>query len=259
VGQGVRIIDVPTVSGQFGLFTDLHGAKTGSVFSDNLRSAAAKYYGHAGPLFVKLLIDKLRGLTLSTKLEEMMPDFGDDLNAQEGRVARAFALVALAGELAIAWGILPWQEKDGRIAAVELFDQWQRSQLRSDKGKEYAQMLTVVRDFIEVRGADFSDAEWTPQYDPISGRLVNPEPVIHERAGDWKEIGGKRIYLFNTAGLKRASSGFEHRKVAEVLDQAGALIEKTPGRRTKKLWIPQLKESFDFYWIDPEKLELNNP
>jgi len=51
VGQGIRIIDVP-VTGKFGLFNQLHGSSNGSVFADKLRDAAAKDYGHAGPLFV---------------------------------------------------------------------------------------------------------------------------------------------------------------------------------------------------------------
>jgi putative DNA primase/helicase len=36
VGQTVRIIDVPVVNGQHGLFSDIHGAKNGAEFSDAL-------------------------------------------------------------------------------------------------------------------------------------------------------------------------------------------------------------------------------
>lgn len=257
VGQGIRIIDVPIALSQYGLFTDLHGARTGSVFADTLRASAAKHYGCAGPSFVELLINNLgAGLSLSTRLEEVTPKFGNDLSAQEERVARAFALVGLAGELAIEWNILPWAAGEAREAAVEIFAQWRRSQPRSSKGKEYAQILEGVRNFIEVREADFSDADWAPDYDPNSGRIINPEPVIRERAGYWKEIAGQRLYLFNAEGLKRASSGFGARKALEVLEVQGALIDKDQNRRTKKIWIPHLKRSLDFYVIDPEKLQL---
>ena len=256
VGQGIRIADVP-VSGSFGLFNDLHERKDGSVFSDEIRSAAAQYYGHAGPLFVQRLIDAGPAIAPGSALAAFLPRFGDDLSAQEQRVARAFALAALAGELATAKDIVPWREGEALNAAVEIFDLWRAAQPRSPRGKEYAQVLTGVREFIEVHGADFSDSEWMPEVDLDISRIVNAEPVIRERAGYWKDItADKRIYMFNADGLKRASSGFGVGKVIQVLEAAGALRDRDEGRRTKKTWIPQLKRHLNFYWVDPEKLEL---
>src|SRR4029077_8879600 len=98
-GQGIRLADIP-ISGNFGLFDDLHGRKDGRVFSDEIRNAAARNYGHAGPLFVGRLIDAGPEMSPGTSLAVLLPRFGEDLSAQEQRVARAFALVALAGELA---------------------------------------------------------------------------------------------------------------------------------------------------------------
>jgi putative DNA primase/helicase len=145
---------------------------------------------------------------------------------------RAHQCHLLAGELAIEWGILPWTANSALLAAVEIFNHWKATQPKSDKSKEHTQILNGVRDFIETRGADFSDVDWVPERDSY-GRLMNPEPVIHERAGYWKDLG-KRVYFFNVAGLERASSGFGSRKAAEVLDDAGPLIQKDPGKRTKK-------------------------
>ena len=131
-----------------------------------------------------------------------MEDFGAGLNAQEIRVARAFALAALAGELAIEWELVPWPANQPRTAAEEIFGIWRASQPHSPKGKEYAQIITGLREFIEVHGADFSDADWTPDYDQ-NNRIVNPEPVVHERAGYWRDDlpNNKRIYMFNADGL----------------------------------------------------------
>ena len=113
VGQGLRIIDVPVV-GKFGLFDDLHDSpndtQDGSVFANKLREASAEYYGHAGPLFVQHLIDELPKLSLQAGLADvmgLMADQENPLGDQEKRVARAFAVAVLAGELAIKWGILP--------------------------------------------------------------------------------------------------------------------------------------------------------
>ena len=53
VGQTVRIIDVPVLNGQHGLFGDIHNAKNGAEFADSLREAGGRHYGHAGPSFIK--------------------------------------------------------------------------------------------------------------------------------------------------------------------------------------------------------------
>jgi putative DNA primase/helicase len=253
VGQTVRIIDVPVVNGKHGLFNDIHQTANGAEFADALRDAAAKHYGHAGPLFIQKLIDNYSRLQLSRGLAGLQTAFGSNLNAQDARVARSFAIVALAGQLAIDWGILPWEEKLPLTAAVEGFNQWKSTQPQSTKSKEIEQLLKAVRDFIQTYGACFSNIDWTPVYDKDTGRILNAEPVIHERAGYWKEINEKRIYLFTSKGLDKASGGFGTRKAAEVLDSIGALVEKTTGRRSKKARTPD-GHSVDFYWVDPDML-----
>ena len=96
-----------------------------------------------------------------------------------------------------------------------------------------------------------------PEYDADSGRIINTEPVIRDRAGYWKEINDNRVYCFNVEGLKRASGGFGARRAAEILDALGGIVDKDAGKRTKKIWIPQLKRSLSFYVVDPEKLDLS--
>src|SRR5262249_39046290 len=131
VGQTVRIIDVPVVNGDYGLFCDIHEKKNGAEFSDALREAASKHYGHAGPSFVNELITRYAGLRLTTRLNIIQQEFGKNLSAQDTRVARSFAIVALAGELATEWGILPWEKDSALVAAVEIFKHWKQTQPES--------------------------------------------------------------------------------------------------------------------------------
>jgi putative DNA primase/helicase len=49
VGQGIRIADVP-VTGSYGIFEHLHARTDGAVLADELRAAAAQYYGHGTAL-----------------------------------------------------------------------------------------------------------------------------------------------------------------------------------------------------------------
>jgi putative DNA primase/helicase len=189
---------------------------------------------------------------LPSRLAEILKSFGDDRNAQECRVAQGFAAVALAGELAIEWGILPWKIKAAHDATVEIFKHWRSTQPQSKQSREHAQILKGVRDFLETYSASFSDIDWSPNLD-IRGRIINPEPVIHERAGYWKEVGNTRFYLFTTKGLEKASSGFGSRRAAQVLDEVGALKDKDAGKRTKKVRTPGGHPT-NFYYVDPEKL-----
>jgi putative DNA primase/helicase len=258
VGQTVRIIDVAVATGEHGLFGDIHGAENGHKFSERLRNMAATHYGQAGPSFLQRLIPNYADLGLSDRLSSIVKQFRSNLNAQDARVARSFALVALAGELAIEWEILPWEKNTALIAAVEIFSHWYSTQPQSVKNKESAQLLKGVKDFIETRGADFSDADWVPQIDS-EGRTTNPIPVIRERAGYWKEeqdeAGNlKRIYCFLSAGLKRASGSFGAHKAAEILNEFGALFKKEKNRYSHNLWVAELQRYLRCYWVDSEKL-----
>jgi putative DNA primase/helicase len=257
VGQTVRMIDVPVINGPHGLFSDIHRAKNGAEFADALREAADKNYGHAGTKFIAELINHYPSLDLPARLAATLQEFEKTegaLGAQDRRVARCFALAALAGELAIEWGILPWNKGRALIAAIEIFHHWKQTQPESTRSKETQQILKAVYDFIQTYGACFSDIDWVPMHDPY-GRLTNAEPVIHERAGYWKDVGGKRIYLFTAKGLDKASGGFGTRKAAEALDEVGAL-EKGADKRSKSTRTPDGGKT-RLYWVDPEKLEQN--
>jgi putative DNA primase/helicase len=82
-------------------------------------------------------------------LTDSLKGFGDNLNPQESRVARSFAVIAMAGELAVKWGILPWKQNSALDAAVRIFERWRATQPVSNKSKEHAQILERISDFID--------------------------------------------------------------------------------------------------------------
>ena len=247
VGQGIRIADVP-VTGSYGIFEDLHGRTDGAAFADELRGAAAQYYGVAGPLFVERLIEELSnssGLSLSTRLAEIMPRFGDELNAQETRVARGFGIAALAGELAIEWGIVPWEKGRALTSAIAIFGHWRAAQPRSPKGKEHAQIAELITDFVDKHGSRFCDIQ-----------SENPDSfTIRDQAGYWEDlVDGGRIYLFTSVGLKDATGNFGTARVIEAIAAAGAFVlVGENGKKAKQRTIPG-RERKRLYHIDVEKL-----
>ena len=81
----------------------------------NFIDAAQSYFGTAGPAFVEAFITdrdtsvaKARGL-----IDAFAEQHATGADGQVQRVARTFGLLAAAGELAIAYGVLPWTPRRG--------------------------------------------------------------------------------------------------------------------------------------------------
>ena len=250
VGQGIRIADVP-VKGDYGIFEDLHGRNDGAAFADELRDAAARYYGVAGPSFVERLIKEISsGLSLPTKLAEILPGFGEDLNAQETRVARGFGIAALAGELAIEWKIVPWEKGEALTSALAIFGHWRAAQPRSPKGKEHAQIAGLITDFVDKHGSSRFCARDSTDPDRFT---------IRDQAGYWEDLPDGRIYLFTSVGLKDASGNFDKARVIEAIEAAGAFtVVGEDGKKAKKRRIPGGGDK-RLYHVDVEKLRGEHP
>src|SRR5262249_11938717 len=145
-GQQMRLLDIP-VSGKYGLFDNLHGFENGAAFSDALRSAANTDYGYAGPALVENII-KGGNATLTTEHAHYVQSLATG-NWQENRAAsQTFALAAVAGELAIRAGILPWPKGTAIQAASEVFGLWCEARKADNRSGEHTEILNKVLDFI---------------------------------------------------------------------------------------------------------------
>ena len=176
-GQSVRMLDIP-VEGKHGAFDDLHGFKGGAEFADALRESARQHYGHAGPRFVRALIEAraVGELDLSARLIETQKHF-QPANEPQRRAARIFAILALAGELAIEWEILPWKKREATKACVTLFERWQKQTLVSAASSPEKKILAAVANFIDR----FGDDRFSELFDCRSGSSVR------DRAGYWQD------------------------------------------------------------------------
>jgi putative DNA primase/helicase len=117
-GQTVRLVDVPADAGAgFGLFEELHGSTSAQAFADGIRGSAAVHYGHTARLFIEGFINNreeaTRALHEAFANHQFCPA---DADGQVKRVARRFLLCAVAGELASAWGLLPWEKGEALVS-----------------------------------------------------------------------------------------------------------------------------------------------
>lgn len=239
-GQEARLLDVPC-SRRFGLFDDLHGMDGGRQLSDALRTAAAVHYGHAGPAFVERLVEDDSG-NLSGLLADILAreEFAAE-SSLEGRAAGAFALAALAGELATLYGITGWPENEAFKAAATAYQAWKER--RGAGHTETRQILEAVEDFIAKHG----DSRFSHVSSGESG------PIIRDRAGWFRDEQDSRIYLFTAAGLKEATLGFDFKRVLEALDSAGWIADRDHGRRRKKTRVQG--RSLSLYAVAPREAD----
>jgi putative DNA primase/helicase len=237
-GQEVRLITVPA-NRTHGAWDDIHGFENGANLSDSLRRISTSDYGHAGPAFVLKLIQSKILQTLPVKIECIRSKFPAE-PGQSTRVAERFALVALALELAVDFGLLPMIGGDATNSMIDLFKDWQRG--RSKGPSEDSQILKAIRDFIDRHGGS--------RFEPIKTGGAH----VRDRVGYHEETAAGITYLFTRSGLEEATHGFELERVIRALRSANALFKHDKGRAQITKRVPD-KSKLKLYWINPAHLE----
>jgi putative DNA primase/helicase len=234
------------------MFEHLHGAADGNAFATLLNEAARTFYGHAGPEFVRLLIgDRAAWSGLREEVAALATRLaGTNADGQVQRVARRFALVAVAGELATRYGITGWQPGEAIRAARECLGSW-IAQRGGTGNREPAEVLAQVRGFLELHG----DSRFAPRRDD-EGSEASRYPV-RDRAGFREPTPeGPKFYVLGEVMRKEVLAGLNERDAVKVLIDRGVLqpdnngkatrSERLPGMRTRVYVItPKLWESTD--------------
>jgi len=215
-GQSVRLLQIP-VFGSHGAFDELHGMKDRRLFSDTLQKNTADYYGMPGIDYLEKLVNDTQdfGGLLEAALQKFITE---GMQPQEHRAARAFALVALAGELATDYLVTGWTQGAALEAALKCFDEWRKH--RGVGATEEQVLLESIRDFIDR----FGDTRFTPKVD-------NGITLKADRAGWYSGSSDEeRTYLFTSAGLKDATVGYDQKRVIEALIKAKWLTCDSGGK-----------------------------
>lgn len=147
---------------------------------------------------------------------------------QVQRVARRFALVAVAGELATHYGLTGWQQGDSVQAAKICFAAWLESFGGAGNREERA-MLEQVRAFFEAHGAS--------RFEDIN---ANQEQRVINRAGFRRAAadGGREFLVFPEAFKREVCQGFDPKAVAAVLISVGWVKPGNDGKATQKPRLP---------------------
>jgi len=154
-GQEVRFIDVEADRRTYGAFDNLHGAVSGSVFSDKVQAALMHLYGAPGRAFVKHLIesDALHKDDLRARVDRMASGWIAELpSAPDGQIARVatrFATISLAGTLATKFGLTGWDQAAARDAAEQAFRDWYDRRY-ADKRDAVDEFVRPLQDFLKA-------------------------------------------------------------------------------------------------------------
>ena len=227
-GQEVRLVSIEADAGAgAGLFEETHGA-TPQAFAEALGTAAAKYHGTAGPAFVEAIVgdeERVRGVIADVR-DRFEGELGlGDADGQVKRVARRFALIAAAGELATTAGLTGWEPHQAIGAALLCFRSWSAS-WAPEGSREAEQAVTQVRAFIEGQSARL-DAFDAPRDDEGTR--------TRDRVGFVRRDGGRTEYLLFTKSFDdEVCRGLDPKAVRQTL-AARELLRGSGGKLTVTL------------------------
>lgn len=229
-GQEVRIVDLLADAGEgLGVWQNLHQHDNAGRFSENLKSASAKNYGTLGRSFIAALIEHRDNADIEAKLNAVVAEWTPvKSTGQVRRVVARFALAGVAGELAVAFGLVPWAEGEPLCAAKECLDSWLQSRGGSgDREDDY--VIDTMKSFL----GRYSSARFQ-NMDP------GPHDRIIDRAGFRRSLNGQNQYLFTAEQLRAVYSGSNHVSAAKALNRAGMLHRNDGNNLTIWVNLPDL-------------------
>lgn len=254
-GQEVRVVDFPAAADRgLGLFEELHGRPSAELLARELKAFCERDYGHAGVAFVERLVaDREGSLEVVREVQNafMVEHCPKNADGQVQRVAVRFGLVAAAGELAVRYGILPWEKGEAVRAAVTCFKAW----IEARGGTESHETRTCVervRHFLEQYGMSrFQELKTHGSADDD-----DKKHLIRDRAGYRVSEGGKDdVYcILPEVWSKDVCKGLDPLRVAQTLASKG-MLNRSRGRLQKQRRVSGMKRAMRFYEVNSSIFE----
>lgn len=231
-----HVADDTDANGIFDYVTDEADAPAPDELARKINSTAkVGAYGTAGPAFVRHVVDALgkdHGQAFATELKERIAGWvsrrGPFNDPQIERVAYRFALVAAAGELAIAYGVLPWARGFAAYVSGICFRDW-RENFKTPEEEE-DELIDHVQNEIDSHRNNFDVYDESGlklvqcQLTPLYGYLIESKesPKAYKRG------------YFIPAQFAVLCKGRNKKGTLAALSRQGALLAEK-GRHTLKI------------------------
>ena len=245
-GIEVRVAHIDADAGKdLKTFDSLVLADTGAAQADKIKELSQSYYGSAGIAWLEHITNDKAATTATAR--ELVSDFMSkytDLAPQAHRVAKRFAIVATAGELATQANITGWQVGQATTAVRVCLDNWLDNYGR-DGEHEQRQIIEHIKAFIE----QFGSSRFQPCH---SSAYQDFAPKINDRVGYHNYDTDE--YYFTTSTFDKVCSPFNKAKVLQVLDDAKLLNVTEHDRKTCKVSLPFKKSRTRVYAVKSDIL-----
>ncbi|MGP9689525.1 DUF927 domain-containing protein [Psychrobacter sp. AOP22-C1-C5] len=225
-GIEVRVAHINADAGK-GLktFDSLVLADTSEAQADKINELSHAYYGSAGIAWLEHITSDKTATTANAG--QLVSDFMSqysDLTAQAHRVAKRFAIVGAAGELATQAGITGWQVGQATAAVMTCLDNWLDNYGR-DGEHEQRQIIEHIKAFIEQHGS----SRFQPCY---RNTRLDFEERTPNRVGYRNMDTGD--YYFSKETFNSVCAPFSKSKVLQVLEEADLLLLNQGDRKIYK-------------------------
>jgi putative DNA primase/helicase len=232
-GQEIRLADIEADAGAgMGIFEKLHSLQSAAAVAGAIKAASDNCHGAVGIAWLEYLAKNRSQLSafLSDSIKRFVTDvIPSDAAGQVERVARRFALVAVAGELATEYGLTGWSLGEAREGARKCFNAWLEA-FGGNGNREARAIVAQARAFLETHGASrFEDVRATD------------ELRVHNRAGFYRQANNRREFLVLPEAFRsEICQGFNEKTVKRALVDAGLLIPNREGQPSQNMRLPGL-------------------
>ncbi len=225
-GIEVRVAHIDANAGK-GLktFDSLVLADTSEAQADRIRELSHAYYGSAGIAWLEHITSDKAATTANAG--QLVSDFMSqysDLTAQAHRVAKRFAIVSAAGEMATSAGITGWQTGQATTAVMTCLDNWLDNYGR-DGEHEQRQIIEHIKAFIEQHGSSRFQPCYRNTRSDFEERTPNRVGYRNMDTGD---------YYFSKETFNSICAPFSKSKVLQVLEEADLLLLNQGDRKIYK-------------------------
>lgn len=230
-GQEIRLADIPADAGAgLGLFESIHSASTSAAFAEALAESSVKAHGELGVAWLELLVERRSELTVSLRpmlqsLVSAMVPAGS--SGQISRVARRFALVGIAGEIAAGAGLVDWPDGEASASAINCFRAWLES-FGDDGDREDRAIIDRLKQFILAHGSSrFECFESAP-------RMNGPDiERVNDRAGFVSvDVNSRTYWLLPGTFRTEVFVGLDSKRAEKLLIREGYIRPGGDGRPT---------------------------
>ncbi len=242
-GQEARLVDIPADAGAgLGIFENLHDFPSADAFARHLKNAAHTHFGHASHAFLQRLVDNFDAI--APRVKSHMDRFTADhcpagADGQVSRVCARFALVAAAGEMATAAGVLPWPTGEATKAAARCFKDWIEERGGTAPAEE-REHVAAVRRFIEAHGSSRFERMGGLELkdsmgEPIEQRVINRAGFKRPNPDDRDET---EFLFLREIWKSEVCAGLNSSAVAKTLAARGMLKPGSGGKSTRPERLP---------------------